>query len=486
MANGKLPGYLASAKPNPSDARAPWYKNTAPSFAGIFLTVPFMSGMFGALKYGSVWAGFIGLVVGALFCFLLYYIPGRLGQETGMPLYVVSSSTFGTHGAVLLPNLLMGVLQVGWHAVFTFSAATFFMSALGKDPSAQIGTPLFWVFCVAWGLFFAFVGAVGLKWLGWLSSWIPIFPLVMIIVAGFANADGLKDFEPALSLPENLPVAIPALGLAAFMTLQAAAGFFATAGAGGADFGTGSRNHKDVVLGGLFGITIAGIVAGGFALLTMAGAIGKNPELAATLTTTNNPAEFFALCIGQVGGYMSKVTFWVFVIACICPTGFCAFLAANAFSTMLPKLPRVPLTLAAGVVGLVLAATGVAMDLVGFFLLIGASFGPIVGIMTADFLRSGKWSGPRQGVNLAGYISWAVGLFVGLLGKIPAIGFSYELSTLMSFIVGFALFLILSECGLEPKKVEMPSSAPAEEPTPAPAEMASPAPVEPKPPEIGE
>ena len=98
-----------------------------------------------------------------------------------------------------------------------------------------------------------------------------------------------------------------------------------------------------------------------------------------------------------------------------CPTGFCAFLAANSFSTMFPKLPRVGMTMAAGAVGVILAATGFADNLVGFFLIIGASFGPIIGAMVADYLRNGKWTGPRKGINWAGYIAWGLGFLVGIL-----------------------------------------------------------------------
>ena len=34
-----LPDYLAKAVPNPMGKRGPWYANTAPSYAGIFLWV---------------------------------------------------------------------------------------------------------------------------------------------------------------------------------------------------------------------------------------------------------------------------------------------------------------------------------------------------------------------------------------------------------------------------------------------------------------
>ena len=456
MSNGTLPDYLKSASPNPVENRAPWYKNTAPSYAGIFLSVPFMAGMAGALQYGSLWAAVVGLFIGALFCFILYYIPGMLGLKTGMPLYVVGASTFGTHGGILMPGLLMGVLQIGWHAVFTISAASFFVKAIGSQ--AGPNTPLFWAICAVWGLILAFVGAKGIGLLGKLSSFIPIFPLLIIAIAGFSNISGLANFKSSVTAGESSTAMIPLLGLGAFAALQAVAGFFATAGAAGADFAMNSRNKKDVALGGLFGITVAALVAGVFALMTIAGAMGKNPELAVNAKMGTGGVDVFGAfigSIGEVGGIVAKVMFWVFVLACVCPTGFCAFLAANSFSTMFPKLPRVGMTMVAGAVGVVLAATGVANNLVGFFLIIGASFGPIIGAMVADYIRSGGWSGPRKGINWAGYIAWAAGFAVGILGVIPKIGFAYGLETLMSFLVGFAVYLILAELGLEPETVKL-------------------------------
>lgn len=444
----QLPAYLKSAVPNPEQNRAPWYKNTAPSYAGIFLSVPFMAGMAGSLLYGSIWASVVGLIVGALFCFVLYYTPARLGMTTGLPLYVVGTSTFGTTGGILMPGLLMGILQIGWHAVFTFTAATFFMQAIGQESGA-----IFWGVCAVWGFAFAFVGAVGIQWLASLSTWIPILPLAMIVLAAFANSRGLKDFSMDIDVPAPITSMVPLLGLAAFATLQAAAGFFATAGAAGADFAMNSRNNRDLVMGGFVGITIAAVAAGVFSILAIAGAIGIDSE---AVLAGKGGFDPFINSIKLVGG-LAPIMFWIFVAACICPTGFCAFLAGNAFSTMFPKLPRIPLTLAAGAVGVVLAATGVASNLVQFFLIIGASFGPIIGAMTADALRSGSWPGPRKGVNFAGYIAWAVGFVVGILEFLPGLGFPYGLATLLSFIVGFAVYLILADLGMEPATVELPS-----------------------------
>ena len=71
-------------------------------------------------------------------------------------------------------------------------------------------------------------------------------------------------------------------------------------------------------------------------------------------------------------------------------------------------------------VSIILAVTGVAANLIGFFTIVGASFGPICGAMAADYLLSGrKWAGPREGINWAGYGAWAIGFIVGILPFLP-------------------------------------------------------------------
>ncbi|MBN1126077.1 MAG: hypothetical protein JXA82_13805, partial [Sedimentisphaerales bacterium] len=98
MSNG-LPDYLKAAKPNPATNRAPWHKNTAPTYAGIFLWFVFwmkatnVSNVGGVLSHG-IWAPIVSLVLAALLCHLFYYvILGIMGQKTGFPLYVVGTST---------------------------------------------------------------------------------------------------------------------------------------------------------------------------------------------------------------------------------------------------------------------------------------------------------------------------------------------------------------------------------------------------------
>src|SRR6266567_9092140 len=124
-----LPDYIAKAIPNPLSNRAPWYVNTAPSYAGVFLWIGFYQSIAqGTLVHAGPVLCLAALAVAAVLSYgLYYYVPAMLGMRTGYPLYVVGSSTFGTVGGYLMPGLLMGLLQIGWFAVSTYLSPPFFL-----------------------------------------------------------------------------------------------------------------------------------------------------------------------------------------------------------------------------------------------------------------------------------------------------------------------------------------------------------------------
>lgn len=436
-----LPAYLAQAKPNPMAQRAPWSKNTAPTYAGIFLWVVFYM----KLAENTIDRAGIGLcllalaVAGVLSYKLYYYVPAMLGMKTGYPLYVVGSSTFGTAGGYLMPGLLMGLLQVGWFSVGTFVSTNFILSGLGiKDGP---GTMTFAIVAIVWGYIMGYVGIKGLQYVSKVSLYLNFIPAVMLIVVLFKTWGGVATYTP----PKNEPWAAMTLLVAAVI------GFFATAGAAGADFGMNSRDERDVRWGGWVGITLAILFAGGLPLLSVAGAHGLDP----TLTSFSYDAV-----IARMGGFLGPAMFFLFTLASIPAACVCAFIAGNSFATMLPGVPRMGSTMVGVTIAIVLAITGKAADLIGFFSIVGASFGPICGAMVADYLLSGrKWTGPREGINWAGYIAWAVGFVVGILPNLPVsdqLKAASQPAVVYSFLIGFVVYALLAKLGLEPKTVAMP------------------------------
>jgi cytosine permease len=434
-----LPDYLKLAAPNPAENRAPWYKGTAPTYAGIFLWVVFyMKIAEGTLAQAGLGLCLLGLVVAGIIChFLFYLVPGLYGMKTGYPLYVVGSSTYGTLGGFFMPGLLMGLLQFGWLAVNVAVSTSFVLQAVGVD--ATVGSLPFIVVAILWGLAAAFMGVKGIQYVAKVATFLPIVPLVMILFMFLANVGSAGDFQ----------VAEGAKPMVGFLTIIATVvGFFATAGAAGVDFGMGNRNVKDVQLGGLVGITLAIVVAGGLPLIAIAGANAANPQL-------NNFA--FDAVIKQQGGLLTRFMFILFAIASFAPACFSSFIASNCIGTMFPKANKMGMVLVGAAIAIVLAITGVALNLIGVFSIIGASFGPVCGSMVADYLLSGrKWSGPRNGINWAGYIAWAVGFVVAILPTINAEKFGFiNPAPVIAFMIGFVLYALLSKVGLEPDTVEM-------------------------------
>ncbi len=131
---------------------------------------------------------------------------------------------------------------------------------------------------------------------------------------------------------------------------------------------------------------------------------------------------------------------------------------------MIPGVPRMSSTMAGVTIAIVLAITGVAANLASVFALVGASFGPICGAMAADYLLAGrKWSGPRQGVNWAGYCAWAVGFVIGILPLdfmplSPAAKALAQPAVVYSFIAGFVIYAAVAKLGGQPRTVDLPAA----------------------------
>jgi cytosine permease len=326
----------------------------------------------------------------------------------------------------------MGLLQLGWFAVGTATATQFILNAAGS--TAGPGSTPYIAIAVTWGLVMAYIGVKGIQYVARASMFLNAIPLLMILIVFAQTSSGISLHKPTGDD-----------SLGAFLTIvQTVIGFFATAGAAGVDFGMNSRNENDVKMGGLTGIALAIMIAGGLPILSVAGARALNPAITGFT---------YEGVISAQGGALAAGMFALFAIASITPACFCAFIAGNSFSTMIPGVPRMSSTMLGAVVAIILAVTGAANNLVAVFGLVGASFGPICGAMAADYLLSGReWSGPREGINWAGYGAWAAGFAVGIQTQ-------YQPAAVLSFVTGFAVYAALAKAGLQPKVVAKANAA---------------------------
>ena len=509
----QVPSYISGATPNPKANRAPWYKNIAPTYAGIFLWFVFWQDAVnapsqgGLLSCGVGWA-FLSLVIAALVChFLFYLVPGMLGMKTGLPLYIVGTSTFGAQGGFFLPGFLMGLLQFGWVAVNIFFSSMLLGAFFGLEASSA-GVK---VIMVVWGVMAAFVGLKGIQYVAKVATYLPLIPLVVLLIllaktaGGIGSFDAQKFIELHKGVAAQAPAPLGSFGVLAAM-LTFVVGFFATAGAAGVDIASNGRNKGDVSMGGLVGIALAIIVTAGIAMLIVAGTYGST-EFSTNATETSKAAIVKAVEKGVadataaatksgktlspediknitkkatvetaagtllqspnlistiVGKKLAGILMFLLAIAAFPPACFSSFIAANSFKTTLPGVnPFISVGLGAAV-SILLAITGLAGKAIIVFVIIGATFGPICGAMLVEYLLSGgKWSGPRAGFNPAGWIAWLVGAIVGVLPildiyKVPA-------APVAAFLVGAVVFGILAKMGVQ--TAVLPVSGPVGEAT---------------------
>ncbi|MCG6926079.1 MAG: cytosine permease [Acidobacteria bacterium] len=457
-----LPNYITSAMPNPAENRAPWFKNTAPTYAGIFLWFVFWQDAAVAPNLGGTLAGGVGwalisLVVAALIChFFFYLVPGLLGQKTGLPLYIVGTSTYGAQGGFIMPGFLMGLLQFGWLGVNIFA------SSLALNEVFKLDRPE--IIMVVWGVLAAFVGLKGIQYVGRVATYLPLIPLAILLILFFKTIGSVggmevtKLVEAHQAVVPDAPAALSMFGVLAFV-LTYVVGFFATAGAAGVDFGTNSRDRGDVQMGGLVGIALAILLTAGLSTLIVAGVYGSADMATKAVDAGKESGGFILNAVNLIPVILGATAFkwmaFLLALAAFPAACFSSFIAANSFKTTLPKVnPFLSVGIGAAI-SIVLAVTGLAGRVVPVFVIIGASFGPICGAMFVDYLMNkGTWTGPRAGFNPAGWIAWAVGFVVGIL---PNLGVAVPAAPVLAFVAGALVYWLCAKAGLLSPVVPLPS-----------------------------
>jgi cytosine permease len=481
----RLPDYVTAAKPVPWANRAPWYKTITPTYAGVMLWFVFWQALAnakdggspgGMLAAGIGWA-FLGLIVGAVIChFFFYMVPAMLGVQTGLPLYVVGTSTYGARGSLYMPGLLMGLLQFGWLGVNAFAVAGILCTCFGLD--AHVPGLSHGIIATAFVLVAALVGLKGIQYVAGVATYLPLIPVAVLVILLVSTWGGLANFALKDLKPEGVNEDIWWSGMLTRWDVVSIlctyiVGFFATAGAAGVDIAANARNEDDVHIGGLTGIVLPTVLAGYATLWIVAGAYGTGcikPEHVGNL----NPV---ALMPDILGSRFANIAMIGLAISSFPGACFSSFIAANSFKTTMPKINPYVSVGCGALVSILLAVSGWAGEVVKVFQVIGASFGPVCGAMLADYWLSGrKWSGPRAGFNPAGWISWIVGLGVGAFNLVVDLLLPYDWANkamphladwqnyvpvppVAALVVGFVLYLVLSLLGARSRKLEMPEAA---------------------------
>ena len=434
-ATAPMHAYLAKTKRNPPTNRSRWYRYTVPCYASLFVWI----GYYQVLAQGTINRAGLGLLVfglltGGLLAFAAFYlIPAILGLQTGYPLAVIGSSTFGTRGGRLLPGMLAGVVQAAWFGVAAYYAAKLVLAGLGW-PAGSARLPFVTV-VVIWSYGMAYLGARGLGLASRLAWALIVFPLIILVAGAFLAKEGLS--------LANLEVPAP---LAAFnLCVDLVTAFFALAATVAPNLGAHSPNTRETVIGGILGIPVPAVVAGSLAILTVAGAKALDPGV---------KGFGYLAAVESLGGGLATVAPWMLLAGSIPASVFIASMFSDSFAVMMPDTPRLATTMAGATLGAGLAISGIPGDLLRFLTVAAALCAPLAGIMAADYWsHERRWPHPRAGVNYAGYGAWLLGVLCGLLPLLPIPRVFTPVTrpaALYGCVAGFVGYIVLGNIGLKP------------------------------------
>jgi hypothetical protein len=449
---------MIQAEPSPSPVAAsgepaiparPWQWGIGPHYISLFLSILFFDRLGTAtLDLGGLRAALVGVVIGGVLCFLLLYLPPALwGVRTRQPLSGLLAATFGELGGPRLAGLVLAVAQVLLFAAAVGYAADLSLRALvllgliGPDAlaAARLGGPwhggtVYLVTLLIWLPTAAVLGPILVHLVAAVMSVYVALPAVVFGITMIWALGGLSAAPPTGS---------GQLYLGGAMAVQLLFGFFAPAGAQGADWGAASREVRDVRLGGYVGVAMASVIVATIALVTVLGAEGRLPPQRLGEGTIAYRMIWSRAFRGDVGGI---VTF-VWTLALLGPACYAPTVGVRLLAEVWPGARRWLLGLLVAALAWPLAATGFALRLELVFGLIGALVAPLAGAMAAEFLAGTSSPPARRRVDPAAAVGWVAGLAAGLVPYVgPLLGASslarVQPAAVLAFAVGLALAMV--------------------------------------------
>jgi cytosine permease len=345
----------------PCDARRPWFNVAVQRFGQLSDLTQFLLGATlgaGLTFWGAFWAFTLGSVILEVVCVFV----GIAGMREGLSTSVLARWTgFGRYGSALV-GLVIVLSLFGWFGVQTAVFAEG-LHALAKGP------PL-WVWCMITGLGVTVLVLKGFTALGWTAYvTVPAF----LALTGWALSVRLVHHGLG-ALIESRPFGRP-MSVATGATIVA--GSYIVGAVTTPDMTRFNRSTGDVIKQTLLGVSLGEYVVGLAGVLLAYGA--RSSDVVAIITVSSGAAGVIILVSATV-----KINNWNLYSASL---GL-----VNAVESLTGvRLHRVSVTVGIGVLGSILAASGILRRFVDFLTLLGVLTPPIAGIMAAEYFIVRRW-----------------------------------------------------------------------------------------------
>jgi len=359
--------------------------------------------------WDALLAGLLGFTVVVVFMSL----ESVAAVEQRLDTVELASAAFGRNGARLVVGLALGVSLLGWFGV---------QSGVAGGSIAKIGQLAFgWQLSAAWasfliGLLMMLTAVFGFKYLKWLN-YVAVPCKVALVVYAVTLAFQSQGFEVITRYRPD-----PAHKLDFATAIGLSIGFFSVGGVISPDYARHARTRLDAVLGSVLG------------LLPAALGLAACGAMLAIIQNTYDIVEIYA----KLG--MPVLALSVLIIATWTTNVMNAYSSGLAINQLLhwPEHRRRLATLMAGVLGSLLAASGILGSFMSFLMLLTVTIPPIAGVLVSDYWIARTYQrGSSRRYNAHGMLAWAGGVGSMLL-------VSHPLRSVLGIIVAAAVYYALS------------------------------------------
>lgn len=346
-------------------------------------------------------------IVGALIVLM-----GHMGVDHGFPAAVLSRSPLGHPLGTNLASIALVVSLIGWFAVNAEMGAI----AMDAVTRSVFGFSSPKVMILFLGLTNAVVSIIGIESIKWLSRLsVPLMLAVMIWLTVALLTEyrfvHLIDYEPTgdISVSTGINWMVSAVIVGIFIA---------------ADYARHARSRGDNWVGVMFGIVPAAV------FLTGLGA------LSALATGDWNPVNGIeALGLGAPALFIIVFSTWT-------NNDISLYSGGLALTNIVPKLDRWQNTLILSLAGTGIAMLRITEHFTTFLELLGVIFGPLVGIMLADYYLIHKCRldvkvYPNRNINL---ISWSVAIVGTLVALFTP---EYLIASVVAMLASAVLYWLL-------------------------------------------
>lgn len=361
----------------------------------------------------------LAMFTGYGICVLLMILLSIQSSDLGLPSVAAIAGAFGKKGSSYVISSIIAFCFICWfgfQAVVCGDAFAAIMQNMGVPLPSTVST-------IIWGLVMCITAVVGINWIKILNI-VSVPALIIILVYAMivvfrtpGSAAQIANYQPATNA-------------SMIVSIGTAVGGFASGSVLAGDVTRYCKSRRDVVISSIIGVIPMGVgtmLAGGV-LAIHSGALGMDTGSVVTmLSSVGSPI---------LGLLVLVLATWTTNVSNAYSSGFALLNLTGAKDDKRPIF-----TLAAGIVGTLLAVLGITNYFNNFLNILSVGIPPVAGVVIMDYFVINKanpatWK-PTEGVNLAGLLAWLAGSAVAL--AFP----SFLIPSVNAIVIGCVLYLIL-------------------------------------------